>query len=82
MDNTLLVGKSLGFAQAMRIAEGMSYKHEQVIVKARGKQIQRAIEIATMLQIRERAIIVSTDIGYNNEIEVPNVSIILDSNKD
>ena len=82
MDNTLLVGKSLGFAQAMRIAEGMSYKHDQVIVKARGKQIQRAVEIANMLQIRERASIVSTDIGYNNEIQVPNVSIILDSNKD
>jgi len=82
MDNTLLVGKSLGFAQAMRIAEGMSYKHDQVIVKARGKQIQRAVEIANMLQIRERASIVSTDIGYNNEIQVPNVTIILDSNKD
>jgi len=81
MDNTLLVGKSLGFAQAMRIAEGMSYKHDQVIIKARGKQIQRAVEIASMLQTRERATIVNTEIGYNEEIQVSNLNIVLDSMK-
>ena len=77
MDNALLVGKSLGFAHAMRISEGMSYKHEEIVVKARGKQIQRAIEIAAMLQTRERATVTDTEVGYDDEIEVPTITLKL-----
>ena len=63
MSNTLLVGKNLSFAQAMRVAEGMSYKHNTVVIKSRGKQVQRAIEIAVMLQTRGRGKVRETDIG-------------------
>jgi len=80
MDNKLLVGKSLDFAHAMRISEGMSYRHDQVVVKARGKQIQKAVEVAAMLQTREKANVASTLIEYDEEINVPKITIVLDSN--
>lgn len=80
MDNKLLVGKSLDFAHAMRISEGISYKHEHIIVKARGKQIQKAVEVAAMLQTREKATVVNTLIEYDEEINLPNITIVLDSN--
>ena len=61
--NVLLVGKNLTFPQAMRVSEGMSYKHDEIFIKARGKQIQRAVEIAAMLVTRDRGEIQKTDIG-------------------
>ena len=60
MDNTLYVSKHQDFPHLMRIAEGMSYKHKKVVVKARGKQIQRAVDVAVMLQIRGRGSITDT----------------------
>lgn len=81
MSNTLLVGKNLSFPQAMRVAEGMSYKHGTVIIKSRGKQIQRAIEIAVMLQTRGRGLVRKTDIGSVDidGVRVPYVMINLDA---
>ena len=81
MNNVLLVGKSLTFPQAMRVAEGMSYQHEQVIVKARGKQIQKAVEIAIRLQVRGRAVVCATEVGYvvNEEVQMPSITITLKS---
>lgn len=76
MDNTLLVSKTLGFPQLMRIAEGMSYKHDSVIIKARGKQIQRAVEVAIMLQERGRGKIGVTEYGVgDSEIHIPSIQI-------
>lgn len=79
MRNTLLVGKKLSFPQAMRVAEGMSYKHDTVIIKSRGKQIQRAIEIAVMLQTRGRSVVRETDIGSVDidGVRVPYMTMIL-----
>ena len=78
MDNTLLVGKSLDFPHIMRIAEGMSYKHGEVIIKARGKQIQRAVEAAVMLQQRGRGVIGVTEYGVcDSEVHIPTISIII-----
>lgn len=76
MDNTLLVSKTLGFPQLMRIAEGMSYKHDSVVIKARGKQIQRAVEVAIMLQERGRGKIGVTEYGVeDSEIHIPSIQI-------
>lgn len=76
MDNTLLVSKTLGFPQLMRVAEGMSYKHETVVIKARGKQIQRAVEVAVMLQARGRGKIDGTQYGVEEgEVHIPSIRI-------
>ena len=76
MDNTLLVSKSLDFPHLMRIAEGMSYKHDTVVVKARGKQIQRAVEVAVMLQERGRGKIDDTMYGVEEgEVHIPSIQI-------
>lgn len=76
MDNTLLVSKTLDFPHLMRIAEGMSYKHETVIIKARGKQIQRAVEVAVMLQQRGRGKIDETTYGVEEgEVHIPSIKI-------
>lgn len=76
MDNTLLVSKTLGFPQLMRIAEGMSYKHKTVVIKARGKQIQRAVEVAVMLQERGRGKIDDTKYGVEEgEVHIPSIQI-------
>lgn len=79
MSNTLLVGKNLSFPQAMRVAEGMSYKHDTVIIKARGKQIQRAIEIVVMLQTRGRGALRETDIDSvdMDGVHVPCITLTL-----
>ena len=76
MDNILLVSKTLPFPQLMRIAEGMSYKHDSVVIKARGKQIQRAVEVAIMLQERGRGDIVETTYGAEgDDIHIPSIQI-------
>lgn len=76
MDNTLLVSKSLDFPHLMRIAEGMSYKHDRVVVKARGKQIQRAVEVAVMIQERGRGTIDHTEYGVGKgEVHIPSIQI-------
>ena len=76
MNNTLLVAKSLKFAHLMRIAEGMSYKHESVTIKARGKQIQRAVEVAVMMQRRGRGTIDETKYGADDgEVHIPTICI-------
>ena len=78
MDNTLLVSKTLDFPHLMRIAEGMSYKHDSVVIKARGKQIQRAVEVAIMLQERGRGSISSTGYGSaDGETHIPSISIVV-----
>ena len=76
MDNILLVSKTLPFPQLMRIAEGMSYKHASVVIKARGKQIQRAVEVAIMLQQRGRGAIKETTYGAEgDDIHIPSIQI-------
>lgn len=76
MDNTLLVAKSLKFPHLMRIAEGMSYKHESVTIKARGKQIQRAVEVAIMLQERNRGTIDETKYSVEKGgVHIPSICI-------
>ena len=70
MDNTLLVSKTLGFPQLMRIAEGMSYKHETVVIKARGKQIQRAVEVAVMLRERGEGRLTTQSMGWKRETHI------------
>jgi len=78
MDNTLLVSKTLDFPHLMRIAEGMSYKHDSVVIKARGKQIQRAVEVAIMLQERSRGSISTTEYGSaDGETHIPSISIVV-----
>ena len=78
MDNILLVAKTLDFPHLMRIAEGMSYKHSEVIIKARGKQIQRAVEVAVMLQTRNRGEITNTVYGSDDgEVHIPEISIYI-----
>ena len=77
MDNVLLVNKKLTFPQLMRIAEGMSYKHEEVFIKARGKQIHRAVDTATMLESRQRADIVDTKIGCEDHENLQISSIVI-----
>ena len=76
MNNTLLVSRSLDFPHLMRIAEGMSYKHETVQIKARGKQIQRAVEVAIMLQERDRGVVTSTVYGVEKgDTHIPSITI-------
>lgn len=76
MDNTLLVSKTLDFPHLMRIAEGMSYKHSTVVIKARGKQIQRAVEVAIMLRERGRGNIVETQYGVEEgDVHIPSIQI-------
>lgn len=60
----------------MRIAEGMSYKHVEIVIKARGKQIQRAVEVAIMLQVRGRGTVADTkyDVG-GGEVHIPSIQI-------
>jgi DNA-binding protein Alba len=76
MDNILLVSKALDFPHLMRIAEGMSYKHDEIVIKARGKQIQRAVEVAVMLQVRGRGKV--NDTIYDVEesgVHIPSIQI-------
>ena len=76
MDNTLLVSKALDFPHLMRIAEGMSYKHDRVVIKARGKQIQRAVEVAVMLRERGRGNIEDTQYGAEEgDVHIPSIEI-------
>lgn len=76
MDNTLLVSKSLDFSHLMRIAEGMSYRHDRVVIKARGKQIQRAVEVAVMLESRGRGNIVNTKFAVvEGGVHIPSIEI-------
>jgi len=78
MDNILLVSKTLDFAHLMRIAEGMSYKHSEIVIKARGKQIQRAVEIAVMLKVRGRGEVNDTTYSTENGIvHIPSIEIKL-----
>jgi DNA-binding protein Alba len=76
MDNTLLVSKTLDFPQLMKIAEGMSYRHSKVVIKARGKQIQRAVEVAIMLQERQRGEISTTEYSKEEgDVYIPTICI-------
>lgn len=76
MDNILLVSKALDFPHLMRIAEGMSYKHDEIVVKARGKQIQRAVEVAVMLSTRGRGEVNDTIYGVGGgDVHVPSIQI-------
>ena len=71
-----MVSKSLDFPHLMRIAEGMSYKHDEIVIKARGKQIQRAVEVAVMLQVRDRGKV--SDTTYDVEegsVHIPSIKI-------
>ena len=77
MDNTLLVSKRLDFPHLMRIAEGISYNHNTVVIKARGKQIQRAVEVAVMMQRRGRGVIRSTEYGSDDEVHIPSITIFI-----
>lgn len=77
-DNILMVSKTLPFPKLMSIAEGMSYKHETYYIKARGKQVQRAVEVAAMLLSRERGTIKGTDIQFEtHDIQVPTIQITM-----
>ena len=77
-DNILMVSKTLAFPKLMSIAEGMSYKHETFYIKARGKQVQRAIEVTTMLMSRNRGKVIGTEIGYEtHEVQVPTIQLII-----
>ena len=53
--DTLIVTADTDFATLMRVAEGMSYNHEQFDICARGRNVQRGFEIVNMLIQRERA---------------------------
>ena len=76
MDNTLLVSKTLNFSHLMRIAEGMTYKHEEIVIKARGKQIQRAVEVAVMLKVRGRGNVHDTIYGVEEgDVHIPSIQI-------
>lgn len=78
MDNTLLVSKSLDFPHLMRIAEGMSYKHDEIVIKARGKQIQRAVEVAIMLQVRGRGKVSDTTYDVQEgSVHIPSIKIYI-----
>ena len=78
MDNTLLVSKQLEFPHLMRIAEGMSYKHSEVVIKARGKQVQRAAEVAAMLQIRGRGNITKSEVTVQEmDKKIPAIEICI-----
>ena len=76
MDNILLVSKTLDFPHLMRIAEGMSYKHDEIVIKARGKQIQRDVEVAVMLQVRGRGTVNNTTYDVEGgDVHIPSIQI-------
>lgn len=76
MDNILLVSKALDFPHLMRIAEGISYRHDNIVIKARGKQIQRAVEVAVMLQVRGRGTVINTNYGVEEgDVHIPSIQI-------
>ena len=76
--NTLLVSKHLDFPHLMRIAEGMSYKHKEVVVKARGKQVQRAVEVAAMLEMRNRGKITKSTVGIQEvDKKMPSITLVI-----
>ena len=52
--DTLIVTADTDFATLMRVAEGMSYNHDQFDVCARGRNVQRGFEIVNMLISRDR----------------------------
>lgn len=54
MSNDLLISRNVDFTQLMHVANGMLYNHEHIYVRARGKQIQRAIEILCTLCAQEK----------------------------
>ena len=77
-DNVLMVSKALTFPKLMSIAEGMSYKHDTFQIKARGKQVQRAIEVTTMLMSRGRGSVELTEIGFETlEVHVPTIQLTI-----
>ena len=76
--NTLLVSKHLDFPHLMRIAEGMSYKHKEVVVKARGKQVQRAVAVAAMLEMRNRGKITKSTVGIQEvDKKMPSITLVI-----
>ena len=76
MDNILLVSKALDFPHLMRIAEGISYRHDNIVIKARGKQIQRAVEVAVMLQVRGRGTEINTKYDVEeSDVHIPSIQI-------
>ena len=52
--DTLIVTADTEFATLMRVAEGMSYNHDQFDICARGRNVQRGFEIVNMLINRGR----------------------------
>ena len=70
------MSKALDFPHLMRIAEGMTYKHDEIVIKARGKQIQRAVEVAVMLQVRGRGNVNDTNYGVvEGDVHIPSIQI-------
>ena len=62
-NNHLIVTTRQDFKTLIRVADAMSYKHENFVVSAHGKQIQRACEIVALLVNRGRATVLSQDFG-------------------
>ena len=51
---TLIVSSKVPFSSLVKVGEGMSYNQTVFKVSARGKQIQRAFEIISILHDKER----------------------------
>lgn len=81
--DTLIVTADTDFATLMRVAEGMSYNHEQFDICARGRNVQRGFEIVSMLIQRKRTHAVHhnySTIEYNSR-KVPQLQWVVVSAK-
>ena len=84
--DTLIVTADTEFATLMRVAEGMSYNHDQFDICARGRNIQRGFEIVNMLINRGRTvmqlIVHEYDMVQYNDRNVHQMKWVITSKRD
>ena len=62
MEN-LIVSQKLPFSSLVKVAEGMSYNKDSFRISARGKQIQRGVEVMSILYEKGRVDEVTHEYG-------------------
>ena len=82
MSNILRVARNIDFHQLIRVSDAILHSHSTMVVQARGKQIQRAIEVMCVLQVQSKASFEDVQISYivvDNGSHIPSFSARLKS---
>lgn len=82
MSNILRVARNVDFHQLMRVSHAILHSHDTMIVQARGKQIQRAVELMCVLQVQKKSTIGNIrfdSIVLDNGSPIPTLEVCMNS---